>query len=312
MLNSPNEWPSEIASSTPRLASAFLPRPARARFNGDSACMIPNRSFISRKPTSARSASCSASASRPVQRRRLDSSVCIISAGHGWPHRRASLSTATANRLGVVEPPEEVRHVGAQALRPADAAAVADRLEALLGFEQLRLGVGEVARLEGHPGEALMGPGVAALVGDLVVDLHRLVEEPPGIGERAPEDLGEATRPQPVGEPPGLAQLPEQRDGTIELPAGGVEVALHLPDRAEAPAGLGLVDPVAVGQRPVEHLLGVGDRLGVQSARPSPRWPARAAVGARSRHRPGAGRGRGWRDARRATGARRRRRPTPP
>ena len=39
--SSPNDLPRAIDSSTPRLASAFLPSPACARFSGPSACITP-------------------------------------------------------------------------------------------------------------------------------------------------------------------------------------------------------------------------------------------------------------------------------
>ena len=54
-------------------------------------------------------------------------------------------------RLGLVEPALEVQDVGHQPVGPDHAVGVAERLEALLGFGELHLGVAEVAGLERRP-----------------------------------------------------------------------------------------------------------------------------------------------------------------
>ena len=186
--------------------------------------------------------------------------------------------------------------VGHQPVGPDHAVGVTERLEALLGLGELHLGVGEVAGLEGDPGQVLMGPGVAALVVDAVVDVHRLVEQPAGVVERAAEHLGEAARRAARWRGGARRRRSRNRStAAAELAPGRRQVALHLGDapRRRRASPSSMRSPAASALSSTS--LGVGRRpRRTCAARARPRR-ARAAGRARSSGRAGAGRGPGWR-----------------
>ena len=222
---------------------------------------------MSRNPLSARSANCSASASRPVHSRRLASSVCIISPAQRVGAPPGLDLDGDGQLLGLVEPALEVQDVGPQPLGPAHAVGVAELLEALLGLDQLHLGVVEVAGLERRPrpgsGASRRGPARRRSRGRSPSPRRGTCGRRRAIRRRPRRSPGPAGRRRAGG---GRRAHGTARSAVAQLAPGRRQVALHLGDRPEPAAGLGLLGPVAVGDGAGQHLLGVGGRLGERCA----------------------------------------------
>ncbi len=234
-----------------RPTSPFRPRAwrrpsCRGRQGSGSAvpsdCMIPYRSFVSRNPDSAqlgelarpRPGDPSTAAGWKATSASSATPTCRPTCGRRSRRARASASASSKRRW-------KYRTSGHQTVGPASTPlAVAEARRTSPWPRPAGPRRRRSRGLEGDPSEVLVGPGVAPLVVDAVVDVHRLAEA----GRRASSSEPPNTSAKPrarstLGEPALHRRGAEQIDCWRPTHAGRSAGPLHLGNRAEPAEGLG-------------------------------------------------------------------------